>query len=271
MFAAIYLDEPGAMCPWEDCDGLNPMVCRTADGTRSYGEPPTATDLVSAIPHGKFRRSKFQERALGCLDFTLSGPSDIRWAVFREERARLRNFGKSPAHPEHAKEAFLAMVEERESELSGMDMMAFLEALAGLAGVETYRAFSRGYVQSCWADLLLFSVPGDPYGPWPGSGPGRTLSREERRNEMKSEAELWGHWAWGDVYGYVLEDEEGNELCAPGGRGGNFSCWGFYGNDPKASGIEDAARSDAMCYLDALERERREAEYWAARGVVTES
>ncbi len=46
--------------------------------------------------------------------------------------------------------------------------------------------------------------------------------REKARKYMAGEVETYSQWANGDVYGYVVEDKEGNHLD---------SCWGFYGID----------------------------------------
>lgn len=39
---------------------------------------------------------------------------------------------------------------------------------------------------------------------------------------LKSEVETYDQYLTGDVYGYVIEDKEGEELD---------SCWGFYGEE----------------------------------------
>lgn len=43
--------------------------------------------------------------------------------------------------------------------------------------------------------------------------------REVVENNFKSECETYTHWVNGDVYGFVLEDLQGNHID---------SCWGFY-------------------------------------------
>ena len=41
---------------------------------------------------------------------------------------------------------------------------------------------------------------------------------------LKGEVETYDQYLTGDVYGFVLEDEDGNQID---------SCWGFYGSDWK--------------------------------------
>jgi len=61
---------------------------------------------------------------------------------------------------------------------------------------------------------------------------------EKRMNEkirqkaielIKSEVKTYSEWASGSVFGYVVEDKEGNEID---------SCWGFYGMDEFDNMIE---------------------------------
>ena len=45
---------------------------------------------------------------------------------------------------------------------------------------------------------------------------------------LKGEVETYDQYLTGDVYGFTVENEEGDEVDA---------CWGFYGQDPDANGI----------------------------------
>jgi hypothetical protein len=67
--------------------------------------------------------------------------------------------------------------------------------------------------------------------------------------DMQGQANLYGYWAWGDVYGYVIEKrcvcagdpdddvEDDWEEIEDG------SCWGYFGSDHSESGLEDSALS----------------------------
>lgn len=50
------------------------------------------------------------------------------------------------------------------------------------------------------------------------------------RKCLESEIETYNQYLQGEVYGYVLKDEQGEEID---------SCWGFYGYDPTTNGIFD--------------------------------
>lgn len=58
--------------------------------------------------------------------------------------------------------------------------------------------------------------------------------------ELQPTIDLYGAWARGDVYGYVIErvteDDDGEEIVEE-----IDSCWGYYGRDFDTSGLEDAA------------------------------
>lgn len=79
---------------------------------------------------------------------------------------------------------------------------------------------------------------------------------KERKSDYEYEriadAKLWGAWAWGDVYGFVIESADGTEL--PGDC--LDSCWGFYGDDFNWSGLAEAA-AESLAYIRKERRERR--------------
>ena len=54
--------------------------------------------------------------------------------------------------------------------------------------------------------------------------------RQRALDCMESEIKTYNQYLNGDVYGFVVEDEEGDELD---------SCWGFYGTDFKTNGMLD--------------------------------
>jgi hypothetical protein len=70
---------------------------------------------------------------------------------------------------------------------------------------------------------------------------------ETHKAGMESAIELYGQWAWGDVYGYTCEDESGEDV----GHG----CWGFYGSDHNKSGLLESAQDQIDCHLEAQAKE----------------
>jgi len=60
---------------------------------------------------------------------------------------------------------------------------------------------------------------------------------------LKAEVETYSQWLEGAVYGFILEDAEGNVIN---------SCWGFYGDDWKHNGMADYIPKDYLYLIDAL-------------------
>lgn len=58
-----------------------------------------------------------------------------------------------------------------------------------------------------------------------------TISKEWMLNALESEANTWGQYGEGDVYGFVISDSENEHLD---------SCWGFYGIDHVTEGATAA-------------------------------
>jgi len=57
---------------------------------------------------------------------------------------------------------------------------------------------------------------------------------EKIKTYLKNEVQTYDNYLTGNVYGYSIKDEEGEEL---------HSCWGYYGYNHKESGLMDDAES----------------------------
>lgn len=144
--------------------------------------------------------------------------------------------------------------------------LATFEALYKLLGIRCYQTTSRGHCQGDWAEVLVVATPEAQ------TEFGRTEDnvREQAITELcqcevrtdatedvvtkqidtiwekdlEGTADLWGDWAWGNVYGYTLwapefdEDGEVEDWVQL-----DDSCWGFYGDDHDKSGLEEQALS----------------------------
>lgn len=103
-----------------------------------------------------------------------------------------------------------------------------------------YHGNSTGYSQGDWADVLI--VPTAKNAKLLGYDLAKITERD-----LKCDFDLFGYWAWGDVYGFrieknrsftkiyhdngeSLEDEEWEEVD---------SCWGFFGRDGERNGMID--------------------------------
>jgi hypothetical protein len=125
--------------------------------------------------------------------------------------------------------------------------IGLLKELYDLAGIPAYTTTSTGYSQRDWAELLVVATPearkafgfNDP----PAAGQHAAHVYAWWQQQLAGTADLWSAWAWGDVYGYVVEyavyDEDGEIRDWQEVDGG--SCWGFYGDDFDKSGLSEAA------------------------------
>lgn len=122
--------------------------------------------------------------------------------------------------------------------LSGSDYLAALAKLWAMQGVEALDSCSSGYSQGDYADVLAVAIPS-----WAKKV---GAPRDTHKRQLEAAVKLYGAWAWGDVYGYVIDGPDGETLD---------SCWGYYGSDHDESGLAEAAESAAQhIYSDARKR-----------------
>jgi hypothetical protein len=118
------------------------------------------------------------------------------------------------------------------------DALETYAKLFEIAGIPCLNRSSSGYSQGDYAELLIVATPDackefglDAVDP----------------DMLEQQAKLYDAWAWGDVYGYIIERPD---VCAgnPDDEDERIweeldSCWGFYGKDFDWSGLEEAAMS----------------------------
>lgn len=249
IFAAIYYDDSPEN-PWKAWYGQPPLLAYSDRSLTPYGEEVTAGDLLRLIPEYRFRSRAFQDAILDALNLERE---TILWDRKNYPGTTFRD-------------AVLDRAGEGLSKEYRTDYLDGLETLAGFAKVPTYRGTATGSCQSHWAELLLFATPdwqketGIAAGNIPAS--------------LEADAELWEAWAFGDVYGYVLEtgdteDEdgdtvEGEELDSLD-PGGHYSCWGYYGSDHKESGLIEAATESADAFISHMEKKAKADAAWQER------
>lgn len=202
---------------------------------------------------------------LGDVPNPLAGMSDS--FIARHWRALCKIFDQAPDAAQERKadygyfkiaDAKRELLDEwlddiRPSRYSGHagDYMTALGELCELRGWPSLSTSSHGSSRGDSADLLLIFSPDYAKAigaKWPRSAKAKAGARER----LKGDAKLWGAWAWGDVYGFVIESADGTEL--PGGC--LDSCWGFYGDDFNWSGLAEAA-AESLAYIRKERRERR--------------
>jgi hypothetical protein len=128
---------------------------------------------------------------------------------------------------------------------SAQQWFEMAEAILKLAGIPCLYEQSNGYSQGDSTLCLVVLTP-----EWfkkSGANP------EQAEAICKSAFDLYSAWAWGDVYGYTCEDENGEEIE-------DASCWGFYGSDHEKSGLLESAREQINAHLAARDKETADLE-----------
>lgn len=116
-----------------------------------------------------------------------------------------------------------------------------LEDVSRIIGLPCLNTRSRGSCQSDYVEIMAV---------WPkawGKENRPKATPKQIAKELQAAVDLFGAWAWGDVYGYTVTDTvTGDEVG---------SCWGYYGNDHEASGLLEAAGGE-MAYAERTEKNR---------------
>ena len=153
---------------------------------------------------------------------------------------------------------------------------ARLVELYKLLDIPAYTTTVRGYCQGDWAELMVVFTPeaaarygdrADVWAKWRAEAETRQWGSAKAKTDWvyaqvseeicKPTTELYASWAFGDVYGYVIDmridgptpDDNPDEWTE-----GVESCWGFYGRDRRESGLEEAAIDAAEALLKHLGR-----------------
>jgi len=113
-----------------------------------------------------------------------------------------------------------------------------LEVICKLSKTPYLNTCSRGYSQGDYADV--FTCYTSKFEEVTGC---KKAQIDEK--ELQSNVDLWGYWAWGDVYGYSIDEID-------------ESCWGYYGDDHEKSGLLEDAKSQIDYYIKAKRKERIE-------------
>ena len=210
----IYRDE-NADNPWEEWEGCVPIMVK---GGRNFRSHDYGASDAFAFPHNLYRRHK---RAL--------------LNVFGiEAQVEGRRFQPTPDELE------TELHEAITDAIRGEDFDQ-LEAVADIIGLPCLNTSSCGYSQGDYVEILAV---------WPKEWGARNRPKatpDQIREELQSAVDLFGAWAWGDVYGYVVTDTlTGDEVG---------SCWGYYGTDHEKSGLLESARDEAK-HAESSELER---------------
>lgn len=223
----IYQDS-SPECPWTAWDCEPPLLAYSDRRLTEYGDASELHSPLSHISDGKLQR---HQRAICDI-------LDMDWTQFHSDALESqRDYGGSLV--DIKREALEEALNDKQPDNYGgnaSDYFDVLQRLWELAGYEAIDTSSHGYTQSCYADLLIVATPD-----WIKQ---TGAPRDSHRRQLESAAKLWSYWAWGNVYGYEIEDSDGEHVD---------SCWGFYSDDIDGQGFHDSGMAD-YC-LNALQHE----------------
>jgi hypothetical protein len=240
-FKILIHQDQYARNPFEDGDCEPPIAVYCERGVTRYGNAADIADLVNRIPAQNWKGEKRNE-LLGNLNVTAK-----EFADYKKENGY------------NDQDAFSALMLEKcpEPDRSWSEAKAHfetLELLAAWAGIATCYKRSNGYCQGDSALVIAFATP--EWAEMVGA------PKNYHASQCESAVDLYTAWAWGDCYGYTVEDEEENEVD-------DASCWGFYGSDHKTSRLLESAENAIDCHIAWLAKENTEREAMESRDIVT--
>ena len=206
--------------PFEDWDGCVPLLYES-DYSQDYSNGQILDYLRRFLSYNQIRRH--QRRIIELMNKNNLSYFAYSFEDFQEEYP-LNEYDRTEMIQDELLYSWLG---------EGMDnMVAFCEEF----GIKHYSRESRGYSKGDYAEVFMCWTPefekitGRSY-----------VSMTEET--FQCNFDLFEAWAWGDVYGYSVE-ETGD------------SCWGFYGDDHEKSGLLEEARANIDHYLTRKKKER---------------
>jgi len=221
--------------PWKAWDCEPPILTFYDRSVKAYeNAPETLREILHLLPAETWQRYKRVDffRAIMADKFgekELAGEIRRQGSTFEAVAELLAaEYGEKP-HGWHSAQQWFEMA----------------EALLKLAGIPCLYEQSNGYSQGDSTLCLVVLTP-----EWfkkSGANP------ENAEAICKSAFDLYSAWAWGDVYGYTCEDENGEEID-------DASCWGFYGSNHEQSGLLESAREQINAHLANRDKETADLE-----------
>lgn len=223
--------------PYDAWEGNSPAIWLSlGNGFKEYGD----SDLCRFFDHVTPAWVSRNWRAIcSAMDITAADhESDVAW--------RLDAHGPGKGDRRHDSFADMLADSRAESWGYGIDYLETLRALYRLAGIPAETFQRNGYCQGDSVYGLIVMTPdwAESVGA-PHAKRGKIDSAAYDR-DMKSQADSYGAWAFGDVYGFTLE--------GPGAESGG--CCGFYGSDPIESGLAESIADDVNAAARQFRAER---------------
>jgi hypothetical protein len=213
--------------PFEAWDCEPPILAHYDRAPKAYNDAPEDWyDILRLMPDAVWQRGQrvaFLKRFFG--------------GTLREFAEEKRRVGDVEALAEMLGDQYGRKPEGWGSAMEWVDLAAAILQWGGISALSTQ---STGY---CQGDVTLLLVVASP--DWLNK---TGVQPEHVQSQLEGAAELYGHWAWGDVYGVSsIEGPNGEKIE-------DALCWGFYGRDHEKSGLLEHARSAIDYRIDELQQ-----------------
>lgn len=228
-------NDSDASNPWESDDGLSPLLAYS-DSWLDYTGVDDIESPLTAEHFSDYRLGRDWRKLCSALDCDAA-------ELEREAKESQRGYGGRLA--DIRRELLERELSDKRpsggrSWSSACDYLDSLESLWQMAGVAALDFQRNGYSQGDSVRGLLVATP--RWRAAMGIKPAADMAAD-----LNGQADLFGQWAFGDCYGWIIEDSDGETLD---------SCWGFYGSDFDKSGLAESALEVAESIL-ASARKRR--------------
>jgi len=222
-FTINIMPDTDARNPFEDWD-CNPPIAVYAAYNRGIDEYATQYGNVNSVPILTREQIKANLPAiLSILD--LSSPFALR---------QYDNL--------HLVDSINDQISEYVDDLGDSERLDVLRDLYNMAGMPAVVKSVHGYSQGDYAEVLAVATP--EFQEACGNG-----SDFDWIPSLESSIQLFGDWAFGNVYGYQIEDENGEEID---------SCWGFYGDYDAPFGAVHEAEAAINWHIACDKKDRIE-------------
>lgn len=208
------LPDLDALCPWENEDGLPPLLVYSEGHIESYGgeldlDPPDLT------------REQIRQNAADIADMF----------DYKTLLQLVINYA-NPSILQTGDEAVNDAIREALTWLPKSDQFEALATIYGMAGIPAVCKSIHGSCQGDYAEVL--AVATYDFIETSGVNPDNP--------NLDADIQLFEHWAFGSVYGFNISKGENNDID---------SCWGFYGMDWKKNGLLEMAENAIDCAIEA--------------------
>jgi len=211
-------NDTDAQNPWENWDGCVPLI---SDGGhrgdyKDYSDGGILNYLRNFLSHNQVRR--FQTRILEMMGENV--------ADFKDDYP-VNEYDRTEMIQDDLLYSWLD------------DGIENMEIFCLEFGIKHYKGTSIGYSQSDWTDIFICWTPEF------GRVSGRDYKSMDEK-DFEGGFKLFGYWAWGDAYGFTIDNEIGL----------SDSCGGFYGDDHEESGLMEMVRDSIDYYLNSQKLKR---------------